>query len=126
MYITPTHLKTRVFAAFEAGDSNASQTICKHYNGGKLSIEYNIYTNYREKTIRVFLVGDYDFIMKSYGLSGPSGNVNMYIHTAKQMLFSKWFVMKNVFVNTFIYNFVILNDESHLATKMPIFFHLLK
>ena len=43
--------------------------------------------HWRDKTVRVFVFGDYDFLLKAYGLSGPTGKHPCLYCTATKLQF---------------------------------------
>lgn len=62
---------TCVFAAFEGQDSKTNLHITIERYQGPVSLLQN--NNWRQKSLRIFLSGDYEFLCKLYGLSGASG-----------------------------------------------------
>ena len=81
---------TSVFSVFEAHDSSTNlHTALDRYTDQVATLKdlswryekqdvhklHNLYNTFRGKKFRVFIVGDYDFLGKAYGISGASGKV---------------------------------------------------
>ena len=78
---------TCVFSIFEASDSVTNLTVVGDRFGDEVGVEVRIkitrkmqplihtYTFNRDKKIKVFVCGDYEFETKSYRLSGASGKL---------------------------------------------------
>ena len=67
---------TVVFSIFEAKDTRANLKSCLARFKAQVTMLGK--TKWRNKRLRVFMFGDYEFLCTMYGLSGPNGKIKVY------------------------------------------------
>ena len=81
---------TCVFSIFEASDTYTNLSIALLHHKEETAVSkpvcallkawiHNHWTSFRGKKVRLFLCGDYEFLCRIYGLSGPNGRFTVYI-----------------------------------------------